>query len=88
VEERTKDWFDTSAAGGIFLRERHGVRRISSAIPTRVWQIICLIKNQKSCQDKRTSVPPPTNKTKIANGLSCWAQVQLKKKINFLTIIL
>jgi len=39
VAERTKRWFDTSAAGGIFLRASHGVRRTSTAIPPPgAWQ--------------------------------------------------
>jgi len=68
--------------GSIFLQTSHGVQRTSVAIPHPQ---ILTGAHQKFCPTKHTCVPPPTDliiysKLKIANGLSCRAQNQLKKK--------
>jgi len=51
--------------------------------PTREWQIPMGAQIKNSAKTN-TRVPPPTDiktyKTKIANGLGCRAQDQLKKK--------
>jgi len=71
--------------GSIFLRASHGVRRTSATIPHPGMADTYGCPNQKFCKNKHTRVLPPTNrkptnKTKIAKGLSCRAQAQAQQK--------
>jgi len=44
------------AAGGIFLRASHGIRRKVQPSPTRAWQIPIRMPNKKICQTKNPRV--------------------------------